>query len=121
VGATVGAACAGSFARVVSEADADVYAAIADPTRRRMLTLLHGREMSVSELAAGFPVTRPAISQHLALLRASGLVTFRKDGRTRYYSVRPAPLGDVIDWLGYFDTFWDDRLGQLKSHLAADE
>jgi DNA-binding transcriptional ArsR family regulator len=102
------------------EPDFDVYRAIADPTRRRILTLLGAGELPVNALAEQFPVTRPAISQHLALLRAAGLVARRKEGRTRYYRVRPEPLGEVVDWLTYFDEFWNDRLSSLERYLAED-
>jgi DNA-binding transcriptional ArsR family regulator len=99
-------------------AGADVYGAIADPTRRRILSLLHGNEMSVSDLAAGFPVTRPAISQHLGVLREAGLVAYRKEGRTRYYRARAEGLTEVIDWLSYFDVFWTQKLGGLAGYLS---
>lgn len=96
----------------------DVYRAIADPTRRRILTLLEREELSVSTLAARFPVTRPAISQHLATLREASLVRYRRDGRTRYYRARLEPLGEVVDWLAYFDAFWSDRLAALHRYLS---
>lgn len=99
----------------------DVYRAIADPTRRRILILLGREELSVSALAERFPVTRPAISQHLATLREAGLVRFRKDGRTRYYRARFEPLGEVVDWLAYFDAFWSDKLAGLERYLSEAE
>lgn len=97
---------------------ADVYAAIADPTRRRILRLLDEREMSVNDLADGFTVTRPAISQHLRVLREAGLVAYRKEGRTRYYRAHAEPLGEVIDWLSYFDVFWNEKLAGLSRYLS---
>ncbi|HVS14212.1 MAG TPA: metalloregulator ArsR/SmtB family transcription factor [Thermoanaerobaculia bacterium] len=97
---------------------ADVYVAIADPTRRRILRLLFDNEMSVTDLAEGFPVTRPAISQHLGVLRESGLVSYRKEGRTRFYRARPEPLAEVIDWLSYFDAFWTEKLAGLGRYLS---
>lgn len=102
----------------MTDRGADVYGAIADPTRRRLLKLLHGREMSVNELARDFTVTRPAISQHLAVLRATGLVTHRKERRSRLYRVRPEPLGEVMEWLTYFDAFWDEKLAGLGRYLS---
>jgi DNA-binding transcriptional ArsR family regulator len=101
--------------------EGDVYGAIADPTRRRVLRLLVEQEMSVNELAEGFTVTRPAISQHLRVLRDAGLVSYRKDGRTRYYQARTEPLGEVIDWLSCFDVFRDEKLGRLSRYLSEDE
>ncbi len=98
----------------------DVYDAIADPTRREILRLLSGGEFAVNDLASRFPVTRPAISQHLGILREASLVTYRREGRTRYYRTRAEPLHEVIDWLAYFDVFWDDRLTALRRHLATE-
>lgn len=98
--------------------DSAVYGAIADPTRRRILRLLHETELSVSELAGSFPVTRPAISQHLAVLRQAGLVSYRQEGRTRYYQACAEPLGEIIDWLSYFDVFWDRKLAGLVRHMS---
>lgn len=98
--------------------DADVYAAIADPTRRRILRLLNESELSVNALAEQFTVTRPAVSQHLGVLREAGLVVYRRDGRTRYYRTNAEPLREVIDWVAYFDAFWDDRLARLDRYLS---
>lgn len=99
----------------------DVYGAIADPTRRQLLHLLTGDEMSVTVLARRFPVTRPAISQHLGVLREAGLVSQRKEGRRRYYRARPEGLGEVVDWLSYFDAFWTEKLQALRRYLDEDE
>lgn len=101
----------------------DVYLAIADPTRRRILRLLAGEKMSVTEIARRFPVTRPAISQHLAVLRDAGLVAYSKEGRSRFYRVRAEPLAEVVDWLATFDAFWDEKLAGLSRYLSegADE
>lgn len=97
-----------------------VYEAIAHPTRRRILHLLGREEMSVNDLAARFPVTRPAISQHLGSLRQAGLVERRREGRTLWYRARPEPLREVIDWISHFDAFWDDKLAALDRHLSED-
>ncbi|MGD0385025.1 MAG: metalloregulator ArsR/SmtB family transcription factor [Solirubrobacteraceae bacterium] len=72
---------------------------LADPTRRRILELLLQRERSVGELVARFTLTQPAISRHLAALRAAGLVTVRRDGRLRVYRLRAEPLAELADWL----------------------
>ncbi len=99
-------------------APVQVYDAIANPTRRRILHLLDAEEMSVNDLAGRFPVTRPAISQHLGTLRQAGLVEHRKAGRVRYYRARPEPLREVVDWLSHFDAFWDEKLAALTRHLS---
>ena len=95
-----------------------VYDAIAHPTRRRILHLLDAEEMSVNDLAGRFPVTRPAISQHLGALRQAGLVEHRKVGRVRYYRARTEPLREIVDWLSHFDAFWDEKLAALTHHLS---
>jgi DNA-binding transcriptional ArsR family regulator len=86
-------------------------AAIAEPHRRAILGLIAASELSAGEIAGHFNVTRPAISQHLAVLRAAGLVTERRAGTRRYYSARPEGLKGLREWL---DTFWRGELEQLR-------
>lgn len=95
----------------------DVFDALADPTRRRLLVLLRAEERSVSELAAHFDSSMPAVSQHLTVLRRTGLVAKRRSGRLQLYRIRPEPLGQVLDFLKHFDEFWDDRLSALGRYL----
>lgn len=77
-----------------------VFEALADPHRRRLLELLAAGERSAGELAAEFAITRPGVSRHLRVLREAGLVRARGEGQRRLYSVDPAPLAEVDDWLG---------------------
>lgn len=98
-------------------ADAHVYAAIADTTRRAMLDLLSERPRSVSELVDEFDVTQPAISRHLSILLSVGLVAVRTEGRQRIYEFNPQPLGEVVDWLSAYDRFWRKRLRALGEYL----
>jgi DNA-binding transcriptional ArsR family regulator len=95
----------------------DVFDALADPTRRRLLLLLRAEELSVSELAAHFSVSMAAVSQHLSILRRTGLVSKRRSGRMQLYRLRPRPLGQVIDFLSHFDQFWDEKLSALGRYL----
>jgi DNA-binding transcriptional ArsR family regulator len=76
-----------------------VYRAISEPTRRRILDLLAERERPVKELATGFRMSQPSLSQHLRVLRDAGLVRVRRQGRMRVYSVDPGPLRGVYDWV----------------------
>ncbi len=99
----------------------DVFAAIADPTRRELLDLLARGDRPVKELAAPFPMSRPAISQHLRILRQAGLVTEQKRGRERRYSLRPERLREVSDWLRTYERFWTDRLTALGAVLDGEE
>ena len=95
----------------------DVFDAIADPTRRRMLDLLSARPMAATALAEEFAVSQPAVSRHLRALREAGLVSVsgdRGDGRMRVYSVDPRPLRDVERWLG---AFWQDQLDAFAGYV----
>jgi DNA-binding transcriptional ArsR family regulator len=94
-----------------------VYVAIADPTRRELLSLLRDEERSVNTLAGHFCVSRPAISKHLRVLREADLVRERRVGREHRYRINPEPLAEVRDWLGYFDRFWDEKLQALKTYV----
>ena len=98
-------------------AAADVFLAIADPTRRRMLQMLRGDERPATELARSFRVSQPTISQHLRVLRDAGLVRARRAGRQRIYQLRPRKLKLVVDWVAYFDKFWDEKLSALGKYL----
>ncbi len=98
----------------------DVYQAIADPTRRQILDLLGDAELPVNDLAAPFAMSRPAISQHLRVLREAGLVTDRKRGRQRLYRLQAEPLREVEAWLGHYRRFWHGRLRALSEYLESD-
>lgn len=97
--------------------ETEVFRALADPTRRAVFERLAGREMSVSELKADFPVSQPAISQHLAVLRGAGLVRERREGRYAYYRVDPAGLAPLVDWVDRYRAFWPERIEKLKDVL----
>ena len=95
----------------------DVYHAIADGNRRKLLELLSGRERSVQELMPHFNVTIGAVSQHLQILLASGLVARRKQGRFRFYRADPRALKEVHDWTEQYRQFWESRLDRLGDYL----
>ena len=86
--------------------------AIAEPRRRRILQLVGSEELSAGEIASHFEVTRPAISQHLTVLRGAGLVTERRDGTRRLYRARPEGLAELRSFL---DEFWAEGLDRLKA------
>ena len=83
-----------------------MYRAISDPTRRRILDLLADQERPVKDLVLRFPMSQPALSQHLRVLRQAGLVRLRREGRTHVYSVHAAPLKDVYDWADRYRRSW---------------
>ena len=97
--------------------ESEIFRALADPTRRAVFERLAGREMSVSELRAGFSVSQPAISQHLAVLRQAGLVSERREGRYAYYRVDPRGLAPLINWIDRYRAFWPERIEKLKDVL----
>jgi DNA-binding transcriptional ArsR family regulator len=99
-----------TYSRIMSSPGAppvtDVYGALAHPIRREIMTALAAGDKAVRELAAPLPVSRPAVSQHLAVLRTAGLVTEGRRGRENRYRLRREPLDDVRRWLGALDEFW---------------
>ncbi len=95
----------------------DVYHAIADGSRRRLLELLSGQERSVQELMPHFDVTIGAVSQHLQILLASGLVARRRQGQFRFYRASPQALKEVYEWTEQYRQFWETRLDRLGEYL----
>jgi DNA-binding transcriptional ArsR family regulator len=97
--------------------EADVFRALADPTRRAVFERLSAGEMTVGALKAGFDVSQPAISQHLAALRGAGLVTERREGRQAYYRVEPEGLAPLAQWMDRYRAYWPERIERLKGVL----
>jgi len=89
--------------------------AIAEPRRRQILAMVRERELSAGEIAAGFEISRPAVSQHLAVLREAGLLSERRKGTSRLYQARPEGMASLRDFM---NEFWTDRLERLR--LAAE-
>jgi DNA-binding transcriptional ArsR family regulator len=100
---------------------ADVFRAVADPTRRGVLDLLRESDRSVSELAEPFKLTQPAVSQHLRVLRVAGLVDVKKEGRRRLYRLNATPLRELYDWAEHFARFWPEKLSALGTYLETME
>ena len=92
--------------------------AIAAPRRRQILTLVRDGELSAGEIAGQFDVTRPAVSQHLNVLKEAGLVTERRNGTRRLYRARPEGLAQLKAFL---EEFWDERLDALKAEAEREE
>jgi DNA-binding transcriptional ArsR family regulator len=96
----------------------DVYSAVADPTRRKLLRMLaEVDELSLHEITARFALGRTAVSKHLAVLKAAGLVADRKAGRETRYHLNAAPLREIQEWLIFYERFWTERIDRLKSLL----
>ena len=99
----------------------DVFHAIADGNRRKILDLLLDGEQPVQELLRHFDISFAAISQHLRILRDTGLVAVRPEGRRRFYRARPETLREVHDWTARYSAFWHDHLDQLGDYLDETE
>jgi len=97
--------------------EGEIFRALSDPTRRAVFERLAAGEMTVSELTAGFAVSQPAISQHLAVLRGAGLVADRREGRRVFYRTDPAGLAPLAGWIDRYRAFWPERIEKLKDVL----
>ena len=95
-----------------------VFGALADPTRRAILTRLREGEASVSELAAPFHVSQPAISRHLKVLEHAGLITRSRTAQWRSSRLEAGPLREATVWMDRYRRFWDDSFTRLDAHLA---
>jgi DNA-binding transcriptional ArsR family regulator len=96
---------------------AAALSALGDPTRQAIVELLSGGPRAVGEIARDLPVSRPAVSQHLRVLKEAGLVQSRIDAQRRLYRVRIEPLAELDDWLEPYRRLWEERLDRLEEHL----
>ena len=97
-----------------------VFAALADPTRRRLvMSLASGSTVTATRLSADLPMTRQAVAKHLAMLDHAGLVAAERRGRETHYRLTPEPLAGAADWMAAVGEQWDDRLAALRQHLSA--
>ena len=90
---------------------------LADPIRRQIVEMLADRERDVGEMAAAFPVSRPAVSRHLRVLREAGLVRVRTEAQRRVYVLDPRPLEELWQWLDRYRGFWGQRLDALEAEM----
>jgi len=97
--------------------EAEIFKVLADPTRRAMLERLAATEMTATELRAGFAISQPAMSQHLAVLRGAGLISERREGRYAHYRVEPEGMAPLHAWLGRYRAFWPTQVDALKTLL----
>ena len=106
--------------RMVTYSPETTFSALADPTRRAVLDLLRQGSQPAGRIAQAFPVSRPAISKHLRLLRRAHLVQEHRQGRHRFYHLNPAPLKAVDSWLEQYRVFWSTSLTNLKTFVEAE-
>ena len=93
------------------------FAALSDPTRRRVLRLVASRPRAAGEIAEAFPVTRPAVSKHLRVLREAGLVEAEQSGRTRIYRLRPGGIAEARRWMDDAERLWDRALESFRRRV----
>ncbi|MGK4584044.1 metalloregulator ArsR/SmtB family transcription factor [Kitasatospora sp. HPMI-4] len=98
-------------------AEVDVFAALANPVRRKLLETLQSGPRAAGELAGEFELSRPAVSEHLAVLRSARLVREEPRGRHRYYHLEASPLAEVGEWLHPFERYWRARMTALRDLL----
>lgn len=94
-----------------------VFHALADPSRRAIFESLSKGEAAVKDLTTRFPISQPAISQHLATLKEAGLVHARREGRQVRYRVEPRGLKPLVNWISHYQAFWVDRVDRLEQLL----
>ena len=96
----------------------DVFQAIADPNRRVIIGLLATQKLTINAVAEYFPISRPAVSRHIKILKECGLVVVRRQGRERYCEVRLDKLNEVSDWVEKYQKVWEQRLNRLDEYLS---
>ena len=96
----------------------DVFQAIADPNRRAIIGLLANQKLTVNAVAEYFPISRPAVSRHIKILKECGLVVIWRQGRERYCEARLDRLNEVSDWVDHYQNVWNQRLDRLDEYLS---
>ncbi len=96
------------------------FRALADPTRRDILMMLADQELTIAEVAENFDMTRGAVKKHLTILQEGQLISVTKQGREAINALNPNAIRPAVDWLRYFETFWDDKLAGLKAAVESD-
>jgi DNA-binding transcriptional ArsR family regulator len=99
----------------------DVFQAIADPTRRKLLELLAGKELSISTISSHFTMSRTAVTKHLQVLESAGLVISRKMGREKLYYLEAKPLQKLQTWLTFYEQYWGNKLSMLKDIIENEQ
>lgn len=97
------------------------FKALGDPTRQQILAMLAGRDMTIGEVVDHFDMTRAGVKKHMKLLEAGRLISVKAEGRERVNSLNREGFKSVMQWVTYFDQFWDDKLGALASLVEQEE
>jgi len=99
------------------KSETDVFMAIADPTRRRILSILTGGAVTINALAGNFDISRPAVSKHIKVLEQANLININESGRERYCQLNQQGFDEIQDWLNFYETFWKSKLSILGEVL----
>jgi DNA-binding transcriptional ArsR family regulator len=95
----------------------DIFKALADPTRREIVSLLLGNSLTINEIAEKFMISRPAVSKHIKILTENELICISQEGRERYCILQVTRLKELEDWLKPYQLFWNEKLNQLETFL----
>jgi len=101
----------------VKKKNVDIFGAIADPNRRKILMLLSAGALTISALANEFDVSRPAISKHIKVLQENKLVVINDVGRERYCELEPEGFKEIYDWIMFYESFWNEKINELEKML----
>ncbi len=99
----------------------DVFQAIADPTRRKIINMIAGQSLNLNTVAENFDISRPAISKHIKILTECGLITIKQQGRERYCEAQLHKLNEVSQWVERYRSFWTRKLDALEHFLNTEE
>lgn len=97
-----------------------IFGALADPTRRELLAKLAKGSATVTELARPYDMSLPAVSKHLKVLEAAGLISRTKDGRIHHIGLEAKKMRDAMEWMEFYRQFWDDKLDALQKYLESE-
>jgi len=100
------------------ESRRDVFQAIADPTRRKIISLVSNQPMNLKTIAEYFDISRPAISQQIKILNECGLVEIKKEGRETFCSIRPRELKKIAEWVEQYKGLWEERIDSFEAYLT---
>jgi DNA-binding transcriptional ArsR family regulator len=100
------------------EARRDVFQAIADPTRREIISLIARQSLNVNTIADNFEISRPSISQHVKILQECGIIRIEKRGRERYCKIQPVKLRKIAEWVDPFRELWEQKLDSFEKYLT---
>jgi DNA-binding transcriptional ArsR family regulator len=102
---------------MTTEARRDIFQAIADPTRRKIIDLIAKQSMNLQAIADHFEISRPAISQQIKILNECGLVQVKREGRETYCSIQPSQLKKIADWAGQYARLWEERIDSFEAYV----